>query len=110
MKTEQLEQFEQLGRRVMAWKHFEWRPGMFVVHPEGNNGHGYVYRLRDMTLRGPNDYPYVERHGTRLQLVLTALKVGRKSVDDEGMWSIEIGMKRGTRTSEDFVAALEAAP
>jgi hypothetical protein len=98
---------ETLGRRVMTWAHFQWRPGMFVVHPEGNAGHGYVYRLKSTTPRGPNDYPDVSNPSTQARLAVLKFLAGPKTVNADGTWSFEIVRRNRRRTNEEFVADLE---
>ena len=101
-------ELETLGRRVMTWEHFQWRKGMFVVHPEGNAGHGYVYRLKSTTPRGPNDYPDVSHPSTQARLVVLKFFAAPQTVDADGNWSIEIVPRNRKRTNEEFVASLEA--
>jgi len=50
MSSEQLEKFEQLGRRAVACKMWRWMPGMLAVHHQdyGNNGlDGRVIEIDD---------------------------------------------------------------
>jgi hypothetical protein len=103
-------ELETLGRRVMTWKHFEWRLGMFVVHPEGNRGHGWIYRLKSKAPRGPNDYPYLEAVDTQTKLWSLSFLARRKQLGLDGPFEIELVARKGrARTSREFVEYLEEA-
>ena len=103
-------ELETLGRRVMTWKHFQWKQGMFVVHPEGNRGHGWVYRLKSEAPRGPNDYPYLEAFDTRIRLWSLSFLARRKQLGLDGPFEIELVARKGrARTSREFVEYLEEA-